>query len=174
MEHILLRRYASPCGELLLGGYGGRLCLCDWAASRRSGRNLARLRRMLGAGCEEGASEATSRAIVELDEYFSGVRRVFSVPLLPVGTDFQLEVWRGLLSIPYGQTLTYGQQAKALGRAAAVRAVAAANGANALSIFIPCHRVVGADGSLTGYAGGVKAKRFLLGLEKALPPYPSR
>ena len=92
---------------------------------------------------------------------------MFDVPLLPVGTEFQLSVWQELLNIPYGGTCTYSEQARRMGMPRAVRAVAAANGLNALSLFIPCHRVVGHDGRLTGYAGGLEAKRFLLDWEAA-------
>ena len=106
-------------------------------------------------------------AVRQLDEYFAGRRRVFDVPLEPVGTAFQLQAWAGLREIPYGATRTYGEQAAAMGRPAASRAVGAANGRNPLSIFVPCHRVIGANGSLTGFAGGLEIKRFLLELEES-------
>lgn len=106
------------------------------------------------------------RAARQLDEYFAGRRRVFDLPLLTVGTPFQRAVWELLTEIPFGGTRSYAWLAAQLGHPRAVRAVAAANRANALSIFIPCHRVVGSDGSLTGYAGGLAAKRLLLGLEQ--------
>ena len=106
------------------------------------------------------------RAARQLDEYFAAQRRVFDVPLLTVGTPFQRAVWELLTEIPFGGTRSYAWLAAQLGHPRAVRAVAAANRANALSIFIPCHRVVGSDGSLTGYAGGLAAKRLLLGLEQ--------
>ena len=101
----------------------------------------------------------------QLDEYFKGERQIFDMPLLFVGTDFQKNVWQELLKIPYGATITYADLAARLGRPNAVRAVANANGANAISIFAPCHRVVGSNGTLGGYGGGIEAKRFLLGLE---------
>lgn len=121
---------------------------------------------MLGAEFEDGNSEITELAARQLDEYFSGERQQFDVPLMPVGTDFQKIVWNELLKIPFGATLSYREIARLTGRTEAVRAVANAIGVNGLSIFIPCHRVVGADGSLTGYAGGLPAKRILLELEK--------
>lgn len=108
--------------------------------------------------------------VEELGEYLAGARRSFTVALDPAGTPFQLQVWRALTGIPYGETRTYGAQAEAVGRPSAVRAVAAANGRNPLSIVVPCHRVIGANGSLTGYAGGLEVKRRLLELEGALPP----
>lgn len=104
-------------------------------------------------------------AAKQLEEYFANRRRVFDVPLDPVGTPFQLQAWSQLRDIPYGTTRTYGEQAAAMGRPTASRAVGAANGRNPLSIFVPCHRVIGADGSLTGFAGGLEIKRFLLALE---------
>lgn len=104
----------------------------------------------------------------ELDAYFAGKLRTFSVPLAPRGTDFQKRAWAALLSIPYGETRSYGQQAAAIGRPTAVRAVGAANGKNPIGIIVPCHRVIGADGRMTGYAGGLDKKEFLLKMEGAL------
>jgi methylated-DNA-[protein]-cysteine S-methyltransferase len=101
----------------------------------------------------------------QLDEYFAGTRRTFELPLELAGTEFQRSVWRALLTIPYGETRSYGQIARQIGRPAAVRAVGAANGRNPLAIVAPCHRVVGSTGKLTGFAGGLRAKAFLLELE---------
>ena len=105
----------------------------------------------------------------QLSAYFDGSLRVFSVPLAFEGTPFQRSVWQALLTIPYGETRTYGEIARQIGNPAAVRAVGAANGRNPISIIVPCHRVIGADGSLTGYGGGVEAKRWLLGHESGRP-----
>ncbi|GMG86882.1 methylated-DNA--[protein]-cysteine S-methyltransferase [Biformimicrobium ophioploci] len=107
------------------------------------------------------------RAAVELNEYLEGIRRDFQVPLNPAGTEFQRSVWAQLRQIPYGQTWNYAQLAEAIGNPRAVRAVARANGANPVAVMIPCHRVIGSDGSLTGYAGGLELKAKLLGLEGA-------
>lgn len=101
----------------------------------------------------------------ELGEYFAGTRTAFSVPLDMIGTDFQKAVWTALLTIPFGETRSYGEIARQVGRPAAFRAVGAANGKNPLSIIAPCHRVIGGDGTLTGFAGGLEAKAYLLGLE---------
>ena len=101
----------------------------------------------------------------QLDEYFDGKRTVFDIPMLFAGTDFQKKVWHKLLEIPYGVTISYGELATQLGMPKAVRAVANANGANAISIIVPCHRVIGSDHSLTGYGGGLAAKKKLLELE---------
>jgi methylated-DNA-[protein]-cysteine S-methyltransferase len=103
----------------------------------------------------------------QLQDYFEGRRRDFTVPLAPAGTPFQQQAWNALLDIPYGQTRSYGEQARSIGRPSATRAVGAANGRNPIAIIIPCHRVVGADGSLTGYSGGLEVKRYLLNLEGA-------
>ena len=108
----------------------------------------------------------------ELDEYFAGTRRQFDVPLRPSGTPFQLEVWGALLTIPYGETVSYADIARRIRRPRAVRAVGAANGANPLSIIVPCHRVVGSHGDLTGYGGGLPAKRWLLAHERKYAPVP--
>ncbi len=107
-------------------------------------------------------------AAEQLAEYFAGERTEFDLPLDPQGTDFQIAAWKALAEIPYGETATYGEQAEHIGRPNAVRAVGAANGRNPLSIVLPCHRVVGADGSLTGFAAGLDAKRTLLELEQGV------
>ena len=127
------------------------------------------------AGIEAGISDAVCRdtpllleARRQLEEYFAGLRAAFSLPLAPEGTDFQKTVWRELENIPYGETRTYGQIARALGNPKASRAVGMANHKNPVAIMIPCHRVIGADGSLTGYAGGLDIKETLLRLEGAI------
>jgi methylated-DNA-[protein]-cysteine S-methyltransferase len=112
--------------------------------------------------------------IRQLERYFAGSLRQFDLPLAPQGTPFQLDVWRALLRIPYGSTISYGELARGIGRPAASRAVGAANGRNPLPIVVPCHRVIGADGSMTGFGGGIAIKRALLDLERgaALPFAP--
>ena len=111
-------------------------------------------------------AEPLREARRQLEEYFAGGRREFSLALEPAGTDFQRRVWQGLRAIPYGATMSYGELARRIGNPRAVRAVGLANGANPISIIVPCHRVIGADGSLTGYGGGLERKRFLLALER--------
>ena len=105
----------------------------------------------------------------QLEEFFAGERREFSLALAPAGTPFQLAVWQALRAIPYGTTITYGELARRIGNPRAVRAVGLANGRNPLSIIVPCHRVIGANGTLTGYGGGLERKRFLLALESGAP-----
>ena len=109
--------------------------------------------------------EALAPVVRQLEEYFAGERRTFDLALAPGGTPFQAQVWAELCRIPYGETLSYLQLAQRIGNPRAVRAVGLANGSNPIAIVIPCHRVIGADGSLTGYGGGLPTKRWLLGLE---------
>ena len=125
-----------------------------------------------GSGPEaprEGGSAVLDAARRQLDDYFAGTRRHFDLPLSPRGTDFQRAVWTTLAEIPYGGTWSYRDLAAKVGRPTATRAVGAANGRNPLPIVLPCHRVIGADGSLTGFGGGLPTKQFLLKLEGALP-----
>lgn len=163
---VCTQAYGSPCGGLVLGAWRGGLCLCVWAGGKLAARMDGWAARHLGAACRAGDAEVLRRAAGELDEYFAGRRTAFTVPLLLAGTAFQRRAWRALADIPYGASLSYAGQALAAGCPGAVRAVAGANAANPLSIFVPCHRVVGSDGSLAGYGGGVEAKRFLLELER--------
>lgn len=128
-----------------------------------------------GAGPEHDAATAGASLVLDevsaqLDEYFWGTREAFEVALAPEGTEFQRRVWAVLQTIPFGATWSYAQVAQRLGQPSAVRAVGAANGKNPISIIIPCHRVIGADGSLTGYGGGLPRKRWLLAHEKAELP----
>ena len=164
---VKTKRYESPCGTLLLGSFNDRLCLCDWQVEKHRDHVDKRLKRVLQADFEDSSSAVIEKAIVLLDEFFAGKRKKFDLPLLFVGTNFQKKVWNELLKIPYGKTVSYGEMASRIGMPRAVRAVANANGANAISIFVPCHRVIGSDGSLTGYGGGLAAKKKLLDLETA-------
>lgn len=163
---IVVKEYDAPCGRLVLGAFANRLCLCDWVHGKHREQNEQRLKRILSADFRTGSSSLLDAAALQLDEYFAGQRRRFDIPLLLTGTGFQKKVWQALLEIPYGATISYGELASRIGMPHAVRAVANANGANAISIFAPCHRVIGSDNSLTGYAGGLPAKQYLLGLEQ--------
>ena len=162
---ICVQRYHSPCGDLMLGSFEGRLCLCDWAIGERPDFIGGRLRRVLKAGIVDAPSDTVCMAFSQLDEYFKGVRREFDIPLLFAGTGFQKKIWDKIQEIPYGGTVSYGELAMMAGMPSAVRATANAVGANAISVFVPCHRVIGGDGSLTGYAGGLAAKKMLIELE---------
>ncbi|MBQ7422859.1 MAG: methylated-DNA--[Prevotella sp.] len=162
---IQIQHYHSPCGHLVLGSFDHQLCLCDWGLEKHRPLIDQRFRRIFNAEYVEDTSDVLEEAKRQLDEYFSKQRTKFNIPLLFIGTDFQKSVWKELLKISYGTTTSYGELAKRIGIPGAVRAVANANGANAISIFVPCHRVIGSNHSLTGYAGGLSAKRFLLDLE---------
>ncbi len=139
--------------------------MCDWAVEKRRGTIDRRICRYLDAEYEEGPSEFIDKAIVELDEYFAGLRKEFTVPVLFSGSRFQCGVWEELMKIPYGVTISYAELAKRIDNPKAVRAVASANATNPISIFVPCHRVIGSNHMLTGYGGGLEAKQALLTLE---------
>lgn len=147
---------ASPVGDLLLAGDAEALCLIGFPSGSRAKRPDAAWRRDAAP-----FREATR----QLDAYFAGELTRFDLPLRFCGTAFQESVWRALIDIPYGETATYADIARRIGRPTAMRAVGAANGANPLPIVAPCHRVIGADGSLTGFGGGLPTKKFLLRLE---------
>jgi methylated-DNA-[protein]-cysteine S-methyltransferase len=156
---ISMTEHASPVGPLLLAASDAGLHAIYFAEHRHTDpARRASWRR-------DDAHPLLRRACAQLDDYFAGARTAFDLPLAPLGTPFQQQVWLGLRDIAYGATSTYGQLAAAIGRQAAVRAVGAANGRNPLSIVVPCHRVIGGSGQLVGYAGGIERKRFLLALE---------
>jgi methylated-DNA-[protein]-cysteine S-methyltransferase len=117
-------------------------------------------------GFEKGETPLIIKTVKQIDEYFNKKRSIFNLPLAPHGTDFQVKVWKALQTIPYGETRSYGEIAAVIGNPKACRAVGMANNRNPIAIIIPCHRVIGHDGSLTGYAGGLKIKQKLLDLEK--------
>lgn len=143
--------YRTPMGRMSLAACAGALTHCVFGPARLEG--------------DYRATEITNQAANQLLEYFAGRRREFDVPLNPAGTPFQRSVWEELQHIPYGETRSYSQVAAALNNPRALRAVGAANNKNPLMIFIPCHRVIGANGNLVGYAAGLSIKKFLLDLE---------
>ncbi len=165
-EPITVATLESPLGTLLAGATPDALVVLEFERPDDPERQLADLTRMVGSPAVSGENEVTERVAAELREYFDGQRREFTVLLELRGTPFQREVWESLRRIPYGETRSYGQQALSIGRPKAVRAVAQANGANRVSLIVPCHRVIGADGSLTGYGAGVWRKEKLLELER--------
>jgi methylated-DNA-[protein]-cysteine S-methyltransferase len=168
MNQINMQYYKTSYGELVLGSYDEKLCICDWRYRKMRSTIDNRLRKGLQAIFVEEDNEILKTARQQLDEYFNGKRTSFDIPLLMVGTEFQESVWNGLMQIPFGITLSYLELAEKINHKKAVRAVASANGANAISIFIPCHRVIGSDGELVGYAGGLQTKKKLLKLEESL------
>ena len=159
-------RVATPLGPMLVGATDEALCLLEFVDRRALPNQAKRVRERLGAVFAPGRNDITKRTEEQLDAYFEGELRRFDIPIRPVGSDFQEEVWSALADIPYGETRSYADVAAAVGRPRAVRAVGTANGLNALAIVVPCHRVVGADGRLTGYGGGLWRKQRLLDLER--------
>jgi methylated-DNA-[protein]-cysteine S-methyltransferase len=154
--------FASPIGRLLLTSDGTALTGLYMEPSRKA--------QSTEGWAQDAAVAPLAATLRQLSEYFAGTRRDFDLPLRLDGTPFQARVWRELVEIPYGETWSYGQLAKRIGSPSASRAVGLANGRNPISILVPCHRVIGADGSLTGYGGGLERKRWLLAHEGA----PSR
>jgi len=165
-ETVTINRLLTPLGPMLAGVTDEGVCLLEFAERRMLETQLRRLSQRLGARFVPGTHEMLDRLSEELRAYFAGTLRTFSVPLVVPGTEFQRAVWDGLRAIPYGETRSYEQQARAIGRPRAVRAVGRANGDNRIAVVIPCHRVVGADGRLTGYGGGLWRKRALLEHER--------
>jgi len=172
MARIIIQPFRTGSGELLLGSFDDRLCLCDWRYRRMRSAVDARIQRGLNATYEVGSSPVIEATMVQLNEYFKGDRTVFDLPLRLVGTDFQQRVWKALLAMPYGVTGTYTSLTAEVAEPTAIRAVASANGANAISIIVPCHRIIGSTGELVGYAGGLAAKKKLLELEGAFREEP--
>jgi len=155
----------TPIGEMIAGATDTHLVLLEFAHRRTLDVQLERLSRATGFTLERGESRIVRELRLELAEYFRGERKDFTTPLDARGTPFQMRVWSELRRIPSGTTTSYARLALSVGQPTAVRAVARANGDNPISILIPCHRVIGSDGSLTGYGGGLWRKRKLLDLE---------
>lgn len=166
-RYISIQYLDTRFGPLILGSFGERLCLCDWKNRKTRTAVDRRIQQGLKATYMEEESDVTRKAADQLNEYLNLVRTKFDLTLLPVGTSFQKKVWEELIRIPFGKTETYLGLARKIRDDKMIRAVAAASGANALSIFVPCHRLVGSHGELTGYAGGKEVKRKLLLLEKS-------
>ena len=162
--------FSSPLGKIIACATEQGLCLLEFVGSKRIEREQQDLQRLLQRPLVIGDNEHLQQTEAELGEYFSGCRTQFSVALHTPATPFQAAVWQALQTIPYGKTVSYQEQANRIGKPTAVRAVANANGANRVSIIIPCHRVIGADGSLTGYAGGLQRKQWLLAHERGEQP----
>jgi len=162
---INLQVLETPLGNMLACATSEGICLLEFIDRRAFVSELKDLKRLLRAIIEPGPNKHLKSLEKQLDEYFQGKRKKFDLTLITPGTEFQNKVWEKLLGIPYGETRSYKQQSIAVGNLGAIRAVGTANGANRISIIIPCHRVIGEDGSLTGYGGGLKRKRWLLDFE---------
>jgi len=166
MNQIYIQYYKTKIGELILGSFKDKLCLLDFKYRKMRKTVDGRIKKGLKAHFIEHNSEIIEKTKEELDEYFQGNRKEFDVLLQMVGTDFQKSVWNALLKVPYGTTSTYLKLACDINNEKAVRAVASANGANSMAIIIPCHRIIGTNGELVGYGGGLTVKKRLLKLEQ--------
>jgi len=165
-ERVVITMLETPLGPVLAGATDEGITLLEYTDRRMLERNLQALRRRFDCPMVPGQHPLLERLRVELDEYFQGKRQAFTLPLASRGTPFHDKVWQELCRIPYGQTISYGELARRVGQPTAQRAVARANGMNRVAILIPCHRVIGKDGTLTGYGGGLWRKRLLLELER--------
>lgn len=165
MNQINIQYYKTKIGELILGSFEGKLCLLDFRYRKMRKTVDDRIKKGLNAIFFVHDDEILKKTREQLDEYLNGYRKEFDIPLLMVGTDFQKSVWVALMKVPYGTTTTYLQLAKNINNEKAVRAVAGANGANSIGLIIPCHRIIGSDGELVGYGGGLPVKKRLLKLE---------
>jgi AraC family transcriptional regulator of adaptative response/methylated-DNA-[protein]-cysteine methyltransferase len=168
---LFIREIETRLGPMVAGATPTNLVLLEFTDRSILDTQIARLERHLGGVHEPGESPIFERLVAQLDEYFAGARREFDIPMHAPGTGFQELVWTALRTIPCGETRSYGALAAAIGRPTAVRALAHANRDNRISILIPCHRVIGADGTLTGYGGGLWRKRKLLDLEAGVEPF---
>jgi AraC family transcriptional regulator of adaptative response/methylated-DNA-[protein]-cysteine methyltransferase len=160
-------RILTPLGPMLAGATEDGICLLEFIDRRMLETQMNRISKLLHAKLVPGSHQYFDSLKQQLDEYFSGTRKEFDIPLVLPGTTFQKKVWADLQAIPYGSTRSYKEQAEVIGSSNAVRAVAKANGDNRIAILIPCHRVIGANGELVGYGGGLSRKQYLLKLESS-------
>ena len=163
---ILSKHISTPIGPLVIGSFEDKICFLEFYLPQRYKEMSGKLLKTFDAEILEGTNAVLEQAEKELQEYFDGKRKVFTVPLDLRGSEFELKVWNQLLKIPYGQVCSYSDIAKRIRKLQSVRAVGGANHNNPVAIIVPCHRVVGKNGSLTGYGGGMDKKRFLLELEQ--------
>jgi len=163
---ILISRLTTPIGPMFICASENGICLLEFVDRRMLETEFKDLQRLLNAQILTGENKHIKQAKEEISEYFNGQRKQFNVELHTPGTDFQNTVWKNLRNIPYGKTVTYQQQSSEIGNPKAVRAVASANGFNRISIIIPCHRVIGKNGKLTEYGGGIERKKWLIEHEK--------
>jgi AraC family transcriptional regulator of adaptative response/methylated-DNA-[protein]-cysteine methyltransferase len=170
---IKITRFSTPLGEMLAGATSEGICLLEFSEGRTIPSGLEDLSKLFDTEIKEGRHKYLRQVKKELKEYFSGKRKEFSVPLDAPGSEFQKSVWKTLLEIPYGKTISYHKQADILKNPGSVRAVAHANGTNRIAIIIPCHRVIGSDGKLIGYGGGLNRKKWLINHEREYYGKPS-
>ena len=166
-NHLVnISRIETPLGTMYACAVEQGVCMLEFTDRKMLETELKTIAKSLNATIIQGTNKHFDLLRQQLEEYFDGRRKVFTVPLCPVGTDFQQSVWLSLQTIPYGTTCSYKQQAASMNKQTAIRAVANANGMNKISILIPCHRVIGENGNLTGYGGGIWRKKWLLDMEK--------
>lgn len=170
---IFTQTIDTPIGLMVAGAINEGICLLEFTDRKMLNTEYKILKKYLQTDIAEGNNDHLNDLRRELSEYFSGKRKAFSVALSFTGTDFQKSVWDELMRIPYGTTRSYGEQALALGNTLSVRAVAGANGMNKISIIVPCHRVIGENGNLTGYGGGLWRKKWLIEHEKKYSGEPT-
>lgn len=163
---ITTTEISTPLGPMLAGATAKGICILEFINRIRLEKEILDLQKLLNAVMQPGQNPHLDQLENELAEYFEGKRKVFSVPLHAPGNEFAQTVWKILQEIPYGQTCSYKQQADKMNNPKAIRAIASTNGRNRLAIIIPCHRVIGSDGSMTGYAAGVEKKKWLLKFER--------
>lgn len=168
MNQINIQYYKTKYAEFILGSFENKLCLLDFKYRKMRTTVDNRLKKGFEAEFIEQDDEILKETRKQIDEYFNMERKEFDIPLITIGTDFQKSVWDALLKVPYGATSTYLKLAKDIDNEKAVRAVANANGANSIAIIIPCHRIIGTNGELTGFGGGLPLKKRLLKLEQNL------
>lgn len=166
MNQVSILYHKTRIGELIMGSHDGKLCLLDFRYRKMRPVIDKRIKSGLEAEFIVQDDEILKLTREQLDEYLAGRRTGFDIPLLLIGSDFQKAVWNALMQVSYGKTASYLDLARAIGNEKAVRAVAGANGANAIAIIIPCHRILGSNGELVGYGGGLSVKKKLLDMEQ--------
>jgi AraC family transcriptional regulator of adaptative response/methylated-DNA-[protein]-cysteine methyltransferase len=169
---IKICKIETPLGEMFAGATDEGICLLEFDDRKILPQEYNDLKKLLNTSIEEGENKHTKTLKKQLKEYFDGRRKEFSIPLVTPGSAFQQAVWKELQNIPFGTTRSYHEQSVNLGNPDSIRAVANANGMNRIAIIIPCHRVIGSDGRLVGYGGGLKRKKWLLDHEKRFSGQP--
>lgn len=164
---IIIMEIATPLGPMFAGATSEGVCLLEFTNRIRLEKEMKDLKKILHADTQSGRNSHLDQLERELNEYFEGKRKIFSVGLHTPGTEFEKAVWMKLREIPYGRTWSYKEQSVAMNNPKAIRAIAATNGRNRLAIVIPCHRVIGSNGTMTGYAAGVEKKKWLLNFERS-------
>lgn len=164
---IIMTEFTTPLGPMLAGATTWGVCLLEFTNRIRLDKEIEDLKKILQANLRSGKNVHLNRVEKELIEYFNGKRKIFTVPLHVPGTEFQIKVWEKLQTIPYGRTWSYREQSVIMNNPKAIRAIAATNGRNRVAIVIPCHRVIGSDGTMTGYAAGIEKKKWLLNFERS-------